>query len=195
VDRQRGEIRGEAVELSRASGKSGINNQNNRKRAPVTVSLRESITQISDPHSLDASVGEVFELMLGWRCRREEDPRVQEANSVTAVVGFGGVLSGACILRSGAQAALAIAARMTGAEFTEVDETVLDGIGEICNMLAGSWKGRFPELAAHCGLSIPAVIAGSDYNLRVQAPEFELRHTYRFENLSFEVMIVCDGLQ
>jgi hypothetical protein len=29
----------------------------------------------------------------------------------------------------------------------------------------------------------------------VQAPEFKLHHTYRFDDASFEVTIICDGLQ
>jgi chemotaxis protein CheX len=88
-----------------------------------------------------------------------------------------------------------IAAAMTGMEFTEVDDTVKDGIGEICNMLAGAWKGKVPDLAANCGLSVPAVITGRDYNLHVQAPEFRLIHNYRFGNATFEVTIICDGIQ
>ncbi len=84
---------------------------------------------------------------------------------------------------------------MTGMEFDEIDDTVKDGIGEICNMLAGAWKGKVPDLAANCGLSVPAVITGRDYNLHVQAPEFQLHHVYRFEDAFFEVTIVCDGLQ
>ena len=84
---------------------------------------------------------------------------------------------------------------MTGMEFEEIDDTVKDGIGEICNMLAGAWKGKVPELAANCGLSVPAVITGRDYKLHVQAPEFQLHHLYRFEESSFAVTIVCDGLQ
>jgi chemotaxis protein CheX len=111
------------------------------------------------------------------------------------VVGFGGMLSGACVFRSGARTALKIAAQMTGMEFETVDDTVKDGIGEICNMLAGGWKGKVPELAANCGLSVPAVITGRDYNLHVQAPEFQLHHIYRFDDQTFEVTIVCDGIQ
>jgi chemotaxis protein CheX len=84
---------------------------------------------------------------------------------------------------------------MTGADFERVDNTVKDGIGEICNMLAGAWKGKVPELAANCGLSVPAVITGRDYNLHVQAPEFQLQHRYCFGDSSFEVTIVCDGLK
>ena len=162
----------------------------------MAVSLRESLQQVSDPRNLDASVEEVFQLMLGVQCRRDRRASGSaEPESVTAVVGFGGLLSGACVFTSGGAAALKIAAQMTGMEFHEIDDTVKDGIGEICNMLAGAWKGKVPELAANCGLSVPAVITGRDYKLHVQAPEFQLHHLYRFEDHSFDVTIVCDGLQ
>ena len=161
----------------------------------MAVSLRESVQLVSDPRNLDASVEEVFQLMLGVNCRRESSITREEPESVTAVVGFGGLLSGACVFRSGGQAALKIAAHMTGMEFSEIDDTVKDGIGEICNMLAGAWKGKVPELAANCGLSVPAVITGQDYRLHVQAPEFQLHHAYRFDDAEFAVTIVCDGLQ
>jgi chemotaxis protein CheX len=161
----------------------------------MTVSLRESVQLVSDPRNLDESVEEVFRLMLGVNCRREPGPAVIEPESVTAVVGFGGLLSGACVFKSGYSAAMKIAAHMTGMEFEEIDDTVKDGIGEICNMLAGAWKGKVPSLAANCGLSIPAVITGRDYNLHVQAPEFKLVHNYSFDDARFEVTIICDGLQ
>ncbi|MGA2569632.1 MAG: chemotaxis protein CheX [Terracidiphilus sp.] len=161
----------------------------------MAVSLQEPLQQVSDPRNVDESVEEVFRLMLGLECNREQSPVVVEKESVTAVVGFGGLLRGACLFRSGAGTAVKIAAAMMGMELTEVDDTVKDGIGEICNMLAGTWKGKVPELAANCGLSIPAVITGRDYNLHVQEPEFQLHHNYRFGEEVFEVSIVCDGLQ
>jgi chemotaxis protein CheX len=161
----------------------------------MALSMRESLHLVSDPKNLDASVEEVFHLMLGVKCQRDAGPVVMEPESVTSVVGFGGLLSGACVFRTGGSAAMEIAARMTGMEFQEIDDTVKDGIGEICNMLAGAWKGKVPGLAANCGLSVPAVITGRDYTLHVQAPEFQLHHAYRFEDARFAVTIVCDGLQ
>src|SRR5487761_2548888 len=163
--------------------------------SPMAVSLRESVDRVADPGNLDASVEEVFRLMLGVECRRNAVPPKAEEESVTAVVGFGGLLSGACVFRSGGTAAMKIAAHMTGMEFDELDDTVKDGIGEICNMLAGAWKGKVPDLAATCGLSVPAVITGRDYRLHVQAPEFQLHHRYSLANVSFSVVIVCDGLK
>ena len=181
-------VRNAAIANSRGPGK-------NEMEHTMALSLRESVHLVSDPRNLDASVEEVFQLMLGVECRRDAEPLIVPPESVTAVVGFGGLLSGACVFRTGGPAALKMAARLTGMDFAEIDDIVKDGIGEICNMLAGAWKGKVPDLAANCGLSVPAVITGRDYQLHVQAPEFQLVHTYRFENAGFSVTIVCDGLQ
>lgn len=161
----------------------------------MLLSIRESFDRISDPCTLDATVEEVFALVLGCSCVPIAEVRIKEEKSLMSVVGFGGVLSGACVLRCGAQAALAIAGRMMGAVFSELDITVQDAMGEICNMLAGGWKGRIPELAADCSLSLPTVITGSDYQLRVHNPQFQLSRAYCFEEMEFEVKIVCEGLQ
>lgn len=158
-------------------------------------SLRDNLHLVSDPENLDSSVHEVFSMMLGVTCDSISEAQVMEAETITAVVGFGGLLSGACVFRSGASAALSIAAKLTGMDFPEIDDTVKDAVGEVCNMLAGAWKGKVPDLSANCGLSIPAVITGHDYNIHVQAPEFSLHHFYKFEESMFEVTIICDGLQ
>lgn len=161
----------------------------------MAQSLRENLHLVSDPRNLDASVEEVFHMMLGAVCAHTDETPIEEPETITAVVGFGGLLSGACVFRSGSSAALEIAGKLTGMEFAEIDDTVKDAIGEVCNMLAGAWKGQVPDLSANCGLSIPAVITGSDYRIHVQAPEFRLHHLYRFEQTTFAVTIICDGLQ
>jgi len=161
----------------------------------MALSLRTSLHLVSDPRNLDASVAEVFQMMLGVDCQRNLEPVTVEGESVTAVVGFCGLLTGACIFRAEKPVAMQMAARMTGMEFDTVDDIVKDAIGEICNIMAGAWKGKVPELAANCGLSVPAVITGRDYHLHVLSPEFRLNHTYHFEELNFAVTIVCDGLQ
>ncbi len=161
----------------------------------MSVSLRDSVEVISSPRHLDAAVEEVFHLMLGVHSGRRQVNLHADLESVTAVVGFAGVLSGACLFRCGGPTARRIAACMTGMEFIEVDDTVKDAVGELCNMLAGAWKGAFPRLSAGCGLSVPAVITGRDYRLHVQAPEFRLCQGYGFDDACFELTIVCDGMQ
>jgi chemotaxis protein CheX len=161
------------------------------------LTLRDSLHLVTDPENLDETAHEVFETLLGEPCRNEAGlvGASLTQDSVTAVVGFGGILSGACVFRCNAKAAREIAGRMTGMEFGDVDELVKDAIGEICNILAGTWKGKVPGLAANCGLSVPAVITGRDYQLHVQSPEFKVARAYTTASNQFEVMIVCDGLQ
>lgn len=164
----------------------------------MTLSLRESAHRVSDPENLTSSVLEVFEMMLGVPsealrlCLSGDGPG--GAESVTAVVGFGGILSGACVISCTESSARQIAARMTGMEFNSLDDVVKDAVGEICNMVAGTWKSKVPELAASCGLSVPAVISGRDYNLHMQSPEFSLVQVFRFDEATFQVSIVCDEL-
>jgi chemotaxis protein CheX len=165
----------------------------------MSLTLRDSVNLLSDPENLNASVFEVFEKMLGMKCELEQPDGVpfiviDAGESVTAVVGFGGVLSGACMITCDGSTARRMASLMTGMEFDVVDDVVKDGIGEICNMLAGTWKSRIPGLAANCGLSLPAVITGRDYNLHVQAPEFKIRHCYKSDEAKFQVTVVCDGI-
>jgi chemotaxis protein CheX len=176
-----------------AMASSGVGNEELERK--MTVSLRDSLHLVADPKNLDECVDEVFRMMLGVACERADGPLGPMPESVTAVVGFGGLLSGACVFRCGNPEAMKVAAQMTGMEFSDIDDTVKDGIGEVCNMLAGAWKSKVPGLSAHCGLSVPAVITGRDYNLHVQAPEFQLIHCYAFEDTKFSVTIVCDGIQ
>lgn len=117
----------------------------------MTLSLRDSVHLVSHPKHLDASVEEVFRLMLGVAVERIEGPLKAQPESLTAIVGLGGMLSGAFVFRCGARESMQVAAHMTGMEFAEIDDTVKDGIGEICNMLAGAWKSKVPELSANCG--------------------------------------------
>ncbi len=162
----------------------------------MALSLRDSLHVVTDPAHLEGSVEEVFRLMLGVNCEQIEGPVKKEPDTITAVVGFGGVLSGACVFRSGESVARRIAGLLTGMDQPTMDDTVKDAIGEICNMLAGAWKGKVPDLSAKCMLSVPAVVTGRDYNIHVQSPEFSLHHVYSFEQeYAFEVTIICDGLQ
>ncbi|KAA6464724.1 chemotaxis protein CheX [Acidobacteria bacterium AB60] len=159
------------------------------------TTLRLDASLISNAARLDASVDEVFQLMVGVRCRPGAPPAETAADSVTAMVGFGGALTGACVLSCPPDTARAIAARMTGTHFAVLDDTVRDAMGEVCNMIAGTWKGNVPELASACELSVPAVITGRDYQLRVQEPRFTVRRAYRFAESFFLVTLLCDDLR
>jgi CheY-specific phosphatase CheX len=109
-----------------------------------------------------------------------------------ALIGLAGEMSGSLVLHASSAAAIGIAARMAGMEMTEVDAMVRDAVGEVCNMVAGAWKGFDPVLASGCLLSTPTVVAGTSYELFSQRAPVRIERRYRFEHLSFTVSIYCE---
>ena len=112
---------------------------------------------------LESATREVFEIMAGaWleKPPAESEPFVTD---FTAMVGIAGNLCGLVGLHTSAECARRIAAKMLGTEDAGGDAQ--DAFGEVCNMIAGSFKARIAGLADGCGLSVPTVIFGRDFNL------------------------------
>jgi chemotaxis protein CheX len=137
--------------------------------------------------------------MLGADCERYTGPvEIAESESVTAMVGIGRLLSGVCVFRCSASAAIKIAERVTGAEFEAINDTVKDAVGEICCMITDSWEKKALDLATTCSVPIPAVITGRDFNIHVQASDLKICRTFMFtfdsDETRFTVTIICNGL-
>lgn len=145
--------------------------------------------------TMDEAVEEVFGLMMGIRCSPVEDCPVKEAETISAVIGLAGMLSGTCVLRCGERTARRIAESLTGVATESLDDMVKDAIGEICNMIAGAWKGKHSGFASNCMLSTPTIVTGSNYQLHTQRPEFRIERYYRFEACSFSVALICESMQ
>jgi chemotaxis protein CheX len=52
---------------------------------------------------------------------------------------------------------------MLGMDVTEVDDDVRDALGEIANMIAGSFKLHLTRCGADIRISTPSVVNGSEY--------------------------------
>lgn len=144
---------------------------------------------------LDDAVDEVFRLMMGASCLPAEVSVMEGKETITAVIGLAGAMSGACALRCGMDAALCMAECMVGIRPLEVDAMVKDAIGEVCNMVAGAWKGKHTTFASGCMLSTPAVVTGTNYQLYMQQQEFRIDRNYRFEGHALNLSILCESLQ
>jgi chemotaxis protein CheX len=143
--------------------------------------------------NLDRATEEVFTTMIGAGCApTDEGEVVVEEGTISAVIGLAGALSGSLVLRSSSAAAIGIAGRMTGIEPGEVDALVRDAVGEVCNMVAGAWKGFDPVLASGCLLSTPTVVAGTSYELFSQRAPIRIERRYRFEDLLFTITLSCE---
>jgi chemotaxis protein CheX len=142
--------------------------------------------------NIDRATDEVFSTMVGVSCEPGGASPETEAGTISAVIGLAGALSGSLVLRASTVTAMRIAERMTGIETGEVDAMVRDAVGEVCNMVAGAWKGFDPLLTSACLLSTPTVVAGTSYQLFSQRAPIRIERRYRFEKLGFTITLFCE---
>lgn len=113
------------------------------------------------------SVHEIFESMLGCQADLGSPIRAvlhNHDNDITGVIGLSGTALGIIALRFPEETAIAVINRFAGTEFDKIDAGVIDGIGELVNIAAGSAKGR---LKGHSiSVSLPTVTRGGIYRLR-----------------------------
>ncbi|MFP5226420.1 MAG: chemotaxis protein CheX [Acidobacteriota bacterium] len=140
---------------------------------------------------LDRAMGEVFGTMMGVGCEEAGDGSGIEGETVCALIGLAGVLTGTVVLQASKAAAMRIAGCLTGVEPEAVDATVRDAIGEVGNMVAGAWKGYDPELASRCLLSTPTVIVGRKYELFSRKAAIRMERMYQFEEHLCSVTVSC----
>jgi len=109
------------------------------------------------------SLHEVCDMMLGMKVTKVDTLEV--VPDVTAIVGLAGSLCGLFSIRCSRATAAKLAGKMLGTEVGEEDPEVLDALGEVCNMVAGSFKSKIPGAAELCLLSVPTTIDGADYRV------------------------------
>jgi chemotaxis protein CheX len=150
-----------------------------------------SVSKVTDAVYLNRAVEEVFGLMLGVPVEVVNDEFLPDDATamMTAMIGLAGAISGTCAMLVRSEGAIHMASCMAGVQLNTVDDTVLDGLGEITNMLAGAWKAKIPELNGACMLSVPTVVTGTQYEVHRKAPAFLVERGYRVGEHFFTVRI------
>ena len=138
---------------------------------------RERFTQ-----ALDHAAGEVFEMMVGTPLGPSDNATLPRVIDYTAMVGLAGDLCGVLCFRSSMTSASRIAAKMLGMDQCTSAESIRDALGEICNMVAGSFKAQLSDIATQCMLSVPTVVSGKDYELFPLADGVRIQVSRSFED-------------
>ncbi len=116
--------------------------------------------------AIEAATREVFEVGLGVPLRSVSNVEPPLVADLTVMVGLSGSLRGVLSMHLSVESACAWATRMLGRELLDFDQNVRDGVGEICNMVAGCFKRKLPAgVDDNCLISTPTVISGTDYQL------------------------------
>jgi len=138
---------------------------------------------------LESASHEVFHTML----KADLEPGQREpieGNGFTAMVGLAGGLRGVLLLHCGQASAEEVAVCMLGgAPYEYATEHAWDALGEMANMIAGSFKNNIHGLANACMLSVPTVIAGADYTSHSLADSRPLELWFRFHGRPLEVAL------
>ncbi|MFN7938571.1 MAG: chemotaxis protein CheX [Bryobacteraceae bacterium] len=110
-------------------------------------------------------VSDVFLTMLGMEVEATFDQWTPQPGTMTAAIFFAGSWKGAVLIEcSERQACCWTAKLMSIPEPEGITDDVRDAMGEIANMVGGNLKSVLP---AGVGLSMPSVVQGRDYSLRV----------------------------
>jgi chemotaxis protein CheX len=118
---------------------------------------------------LTQATAEVFETMVFAPVKalppRADRPATAGAG-VIGIVRFTGSANGVVSFCSSLPVARQIAAAMLGQSADEVEETLPDAIGELTNMIAGSFRTRMADSRGAWDISTPNVTVGSNLIMR-----------------------------
>ncbi|PLX66778.1 MAG: chemotaxis protein CheX [Denitrovibrio sp.] len=117
------------------------------------------------------ATSEVFKTMVGIEPERGQlyvkaDEKL--SYDISGVIGLAGQASGFVIISMSERLAFKVLENFLGETKTEVDDDVMDAIGEILNMIAGGAKQIFSKNGIRFKISIPNVVVGKDHKVGKQ---------------------------
>ena len=122
------------------------------------------LTEVTE-ETLAQIVESVFTTMMEFEVSISETPWRPDGDRLTSFVLLTGAWTGAVLIECNRWQACQFAGRILAMDPPDkVDEDVLDVLGELANVIGGNLKCAMPP-GVH--LSMPTVMEGSDYGLRI----------------------------
>ena len=98
-----------------------------------------------------------------------------------------GLYKGVLAIHASIEMAKKITSQMLFMDVDEVDEDVLDAMGEMANMLAGNIKAALSSNGKDIELSVPSAVTGEKYSLDIKTPGEHLIVPFTTDFGSFSV--------
>ncbi len=136
------------------------------------------------------AVSNTFKTMLAAEAHRGElslgDTKARQF-PISGLIGLSGKASGMVVINLSTEVALKAASTMLMEEMTEVNEDVLDAVGELANVIAGQAKAELDQY--DLSVSLPNVITGDGHEIRFpsSAPPLVVPFKTDFGPLRLEV--------
>ncbi len=148
----------------------------------------ESSVEIQ-PSELAQIVESVFGTMLGLEAAESGTPWFPGVDRLTSAVHLAGDWNGAVLVECSRSQACRFAGRFLSMDPPgAVDDVVRDVLGELANMIGGNLKC---VLTRGIRLSMPSVVDGSDYSLRVCGAEVRERLAFECAEGPFWVTVLA----
>jgi chemotaxis protein CheX len=151
---------------------------------PAVEEISESLIR----ENITSAVGDVFKTKMGRTVAPlpAETPETRDAGSggpqVVGTVGFIGDVNGLVYLYFDESFATQCTAQILGMNSLELqargEDVVNDAIGELTNMVVGSFKNALCDAGYPCKLTIPSILRGR--NFCIQSTRMAERRSYRF---------------
>ena len=115
-------------------------------------------------------------------------------SDVTALIGLSGPARGVVALVFSADTAMTMGSRMLGTELLEVDDTVLDAVAELVNIVGGGAKAKFKggESDTPINLSLPTVVTGDNYAVDYPSQSMWLEVPFMSDVGSFRLRVTIE---
>jgi chemotaxis protein CheX len=108
---------------------------------------------------------------------------------VSAVIGLSGDIRGAVVISMKKEFAIKLADSLCGTTHNEMDDDIIDAVGEIVNIIAGNVKDEVPG-GEKIVISLPTVVRGKDHTLAWPGKQSRiLCISFRCENDSFYILV------
>jgi len=117
--------------------------------------------QVEHINPFVSALKNTFKTMLSCEARRGDlavKQSARAAHDVSGVIGLSGKAVGTVVVSFSTQVALKAASTMLLMEATQIDDDVIDAVGELTNMVAGAAKAELEEFKLM--VSLPNVITG-----------------------------------
>jgi CheY-specific phosphatase CheX len=135
---------------------------------------------------------DVFSTMLGFEVEGVEstgDALPKPINGIASLLSFSGAWVGVCMLVCSEKLAQRLASTLLMSESEVSDLEVMDGLGEMGNIIFGNFKEKIEQSSGRIQLSVPSVVRGQNVLAHVVVKASWTGMLFKLEDEFFEVRV------
>ncbi len=142
-------------------------------------------------------VEEIFDTMVGLgdllHIPVQIDSVTNFKDCISSLVGLAGACNGLVSLHMPSNLAFRATGNMLGMEVAELNDDVNDAMGEIANMIAGSFKMHLSKSGLDINLSTPSVVHGKEYMITLGTNPDQIAVRFATDDDWFMVAVAFDS--